>query len=180
LHGTLKDGNVAWFPDGYLNVCYNAVDRHAFQHPHKIAMIWEGDEPDQVRSISYQELLQKVSQIANALQSQGVKKGDVVTIYMPMIPELPMTMLACARLGAVHSVVFAGFSAEALASRVSAAQSKYLVTSDIGKRGGKTIQLKNIVNEARTKEGAENYLKTIFVWEHAVATRMDQDTPPPS
>lgn len=140
---SLSKGDVSWFQCGQLNVCYNAVDRHVLTggKGDQVAMIWEGDEPNEVRRITYTELLAKVSQIANALKSQGVQKGDVVTIYMPMIPELPVTMLACARIGAAHSIVFAGFSADALAARITAAQSAVVVTSVLGQRAGKTVPI---------------------------------------
>ena len=170
LEGNLQDGDVEWFGDGQLNVCYNAVDRHAQTNPDKIAMIWEGDEPDQVRRITYQELQDEVSQIAHALQNQGVQTGDVVTIYMPMIPQLPMTMLACARLGAVHSVVFAGFSADALAARVVAASSKFVVTANCGKRGTKNIPLLDIVSNAETKPGVDDVLEKVLVWDHGLCS----------
>ena len=163
----MEHGDVRWFSGGKLNIAYNAIDRHVINgRGDQVALLWEGDEPDQVRKITYNELLRRVSQIANALTQQGVKKGDVVTIYMPMIPDLPMTMLACARIGAVHSVVFAGFSAEALASRVMAANSETVVTADIGKRGGKTIQLKKIVDEARGKENSDSVIKRVLCFEH--------------
>lgn len=165
----MTNGDVKFFPGGKLNVCYNAIDRHAFANNGKggndVAMIWEGDEPTDTKSFTYNELLQKVSQIANALKSQGVKKGDKVTIYMPMIAELPMTMLACARIGAVHSVVFAGFSAEALGARISAAKSKFVVTADIGLRGTKRIPLKTIVDDAITKFDCEDIVKSVMVYE---------------
>lgn len=164
--GSLMDGDVTWFAGGKLNVCYNAIDRHVHsKHANDVAIIWEGDEPDDIRSLTYKELLGKVSQIANALKSQGVKKGDVVTIYMPMVPELAMTMLACARIGAVHSVVFAGFSSEALAARISAAQSKFVVTADIGLRGTKKIFLKDIVNEAVSKMDCDSIVQNVMVYE---------------
>ena len=166
LQGGLKHGDVAWFVGGKLNVCYNAIDRHVSGgKADDIALIWEGDEPDDIRKLTYAELLRKTSQIAHAMKSEGVRKGDVVTIYMPMIPELLMTMLACARLGAIHSVVFAGFSSEALAQRVSAAASKFVVTADVGRRAGKTIQLKNIVNDSRTKHDCEDLLEKVLVFE---------------
>lgn len=119
LSGDFEAGDIAWFAGGKLNVCYNAVDRHvAAGKGDQTAIVWEGDEPDDIRKITYLDLQRKVSQIANALKAMGVKKGDVVTLYMPMVPELAMTMLATARIGAVHSVVFAGFSSEALAQRI--------------------------------------------------------------
>ena len=169
LHGGFENGDVKFFPGGKLNICYNAIDRHVYANDGKggddIAMIWEGDEPNDTKTFTYNEVLQKVSKIANALKSQGVQKGDKVTIYMPMIAELPMTMLACARIGAVHSVVFAGFSAEALAARVSAAKSEFIVTADIGLRGTKRIPLKKIVDDAMTKIDCEEIVKKVMVYE---------------
>jgi acetyl-CoA synthetase len=165
LEGNLEDGNVRWFAGGKLNVAYNALDRHPKDN---LAMVWEGDEPDDIRRITYGEMLEKVSQIANALKAKGVQKGDVVTIYMPMIPELAMTMLACARIGAVHSVVFAGFSAEALGSRIKAAQSKCVVTADQGVRAGKKIGLKDIVDTAVEHIIADDGfhgVDNVLVWE---------------
>lgn len=162
LEGDLTQGDVRWFAGGKLNAAYNALDRH---NPDDLAIIWEGDEPDDVRKITFGEMLGKVSQIANALKAKGVKKGDVVTIYMPMIPELAMTMLACARIGAVHSVVFAGFSAEALASRVKAANCATVVTGDYGMRGGKKINLKGIVDNAMDLIEDKELVKNVLVWE---------------
>jgi acetyl-CoA synthetase len=166
LQGSLEQGNVAWFTGGKLNTAYNAIDRHVQAGKGaQTAILWEGDEPHDVRAVTYDALLAKVAQIANALRAQGVGKGDVVTIYMPMIPELAMTMLACARIGAVHSVVFAGFSAEALAQRVVAADSAVIVTADQGARGGKSIPLKNIVNDALTKMNTNDVVDKVLVWE---------------
>jgi acetyl-CoA synthetase len=180
LQGNFQDGDVSWFANGQLNVCYNAVDRHAQKTPDKTALLWEGDEPTQVRRITYQQLQDKVSQIAHALTAQGVQAGDVVTIYMPMIPELCMTMLACARLGAVHSVVFAGFSADALAARVVAANSHYIVTANQGKRGSKTIPLLDIVIAAQGKDGVDNVLEKVLVWDHGMASGGDATYHPPT
>lgn len=162
LEGDLTKGDVRWFAGGKLNAAYNALDRH---NPDDLAIIWEGDEPDDIRKITFGEILGKVSQIANALKAKGVKKGDVVTIYMPMIPELAMTMLACARIGAVHSVVFAGFSAEALASRVKAANCGTVVTGDYGMRGGKKINLKAIVDNAMDLIDDKELVNNVMVWE---------------
>jgi acetyl-CoA synthetase len=166
LSGSFEEGDVTWFAGGKLNVCHNAIDRHV--HAGKgdqVAMVWEGDEPSEVKRLTYSDLQRLVSRIAAALKSVGVGKGDVVTLYMPMVPELPATMLACARIGAMHSVVFAGFSSEALAQRIVAARSRVVVTADQGQRGGKPIPLKDIVNEARTKLGAENVIQNVLVWE---------------
>lgn len=160
---------MAWFLNGKLNACYNAVDRWC-QPPHNrgedVAIIWEGDEPSDVRKITFTELLHETSKIANALKAQGVKKGDVVTIYMPMIPEITMTMLACARIGAVHSVIFAGFSADAIAERISCSESKWVVTADGGKRGGRFLPLKQICDTAVAKDVCKGIVQKIFVFSH--------------
>lgn len=118
------------------------------------------------RHITYSELLTQTCKIANALKAQGVSKGDVVTIYMPMIPEVAMTMLACARIGAVHSVIFAGFSSDAIAERIYSSSSKWVVTSDVGKRGGRTLPLKKICDEAVEKEKCVGVVEKMFVFEH--------------
>lgn len=125
-------------------------------------------------------MLRQVSEIANALKTQGVKKGDVVTIYMPMIPQLPMTILACARIGAVHSVVFAGFSSEALSSRISASKSKYVVTADSGARGGKVIPLKKIVDDAIEKNDCKDIVKNVMVFERERSIASGTDATAPS
>ncbi|KAG2207200.1 hypothetical protein INT47_012253, partial [Mucor saturninus] len=147
-HGSFKEGDVAWFLEGELNVAYNCVDRHALATPDKIAIIHEGDEPDQVRKITYGELLRLVCQMANTLKNLGVRKGDNVAIYMPMIPEALIAMLACARIGAVHSVVFAGFSSDSLRDRIIDCSARVVITSDEGRRGGKNIATKRIVDDA--------------------------------
>ena len=173
LQGGLDHGDVAWFAGGKINACYNAIDRHVSSGTaNDLALIWEGDEPDDIRRLTYSELLRKTCQIANALKSQGVQKGDVVTIYMPMIPELLMTMLACARIGAVHSVVFAGFSSEALAQRISAASCRVVITADVGKRASKTVPLKTIVDDAVTKLDCGTLVQKVLVWErfHVVSS----------
>ena len=146
--GSFEHGDVSWFTNGQLNVSYNCVDRHALATPSKIAIIAEADEPGHHTYITYAELLHHVCRVANVLKKLGVKKGDRVCIYMPMIPEAAYAMLACARIGAVHSVVFAGFSADALRSRIVDAQCRIVITSDILSRGGKVIELKKIVQEA--------------------------------
>ncbi|GBC05605.1 hypothetical protein RclHR1_06310001 [Rhizophagus clarus] len=148
LYGGLEHGDVAWFREGELNASYNCVDRHAYVNPDKVAIIHEADEPGNSRSITYGELLHQVSRLANTLKSLGLKKGDTVAIYMPMVPEAAVAFLACARLGLIHSVVFAGFSSEALRSRIIDASSKLVITADEGRRGGKTIHTKKIVDVA--------------------------------
>lgn len=144
----LNKGQIAWFLEGQLNVCENCIDRHLEQRGDKTAILWEGDEPCQLRKISYRELHQGVCRMANVLKSKGLGKGDRIAIYMPMIPEAAMAMLACARIGAVHSVVFAGFSAEALRDRMNDASCKAVITADEGLRGKKVIPLKRTVDKA--------------------------------
>jgi len=146
--GGFTTGDIVWFPEGALNASYNCVDRWAFKHPNKTAIIYEGDEPDEGREITYAELLREVSSVANVLKSFGVKKGDTVSIYLPMTWQAVAAFLACARIGAIHSVVFAGFSAESLRDRVQDCRCRVLITSDEGKRGGKTIATKAIVDAA--------------------------------
>jgi acetyl-CoA synthetase len=147
-HGSFEKGDVAWFLEGELNVAYNCVDRHALANPDKVAIIHEGDEIDQVRKITYGELLREVCKMANVLKRLGVRKGDNIAVYMPMIPEAIISILACARVGAVHSVVFAGFSADSLRDRVVDASARVIITSDEGRRGGKNIATKRIVDDA--------------------------------
>ncbi|KAF9045038.1 hypothetical protein BJ165DRAFT_1474885 [Panaeolus papilionaceus] len=146
--GGFETGDIVWFPEGGLNASYNCVDRWAFRHPDKTAIIYEGDEPGEGREITYAELLREVSSVANVLKSFGVKKGDTVSIYLPMTWQAVAAFLACARIGAVHSVIFAGFSAESLRDRVNDCRSRVLITSDEGRRGGKTIATKAIVDAA--------------------------------
>ncbi len=142
------DVSIKWFEDGNLNVSYNCIDRHAKNNPDKVAIIWEGDDPNETKKITYKELLINVSKAANVLKKIGVKKGDRVTIYLTMIPELAYIMLACARIGAVHSIIFGGFSAESIAGRIKDCRSEYVVTADEGVRGGKTIPLKLTTDKA--------------------------------
>ncbi|KAF1808828.1 acetate--CoA ligase [Eremomyces bilateralis CBS 781.70] len=146
--GSLANGDNAWFLEGRLNASYNCVDRHAFATPDKPAIIYEADEPEEGRVLTYAELLREVSRLAYILRQMGVRKGDTVAIYLPMIPEAAIAFLACARIGAVHSVVFAGFSSDSLRDRIVDAQSKVVITTDEGKRGGKVIGTKKIVDEA--------------------------------
>ena len=150
-----SDVHIRWFYDGTLNVASNCLDRHLQKRGDKTAIIWEGDDPKHSESISYRQLYERVCQCANALKSLGVEKGDRVTIYLPMIPEIAVAMLACARIGAIHSVVFAGFSSEALGGRIADCDSTLVITADEGLRGGKRIPLKQTVDGALTIAGTE-------------------------
>jgi acetyl-CoA synthetase len=140
--------SIKWYEDGTLNASVNCLDRHLRTKADQTAIIWEGDDPSQSKHISYQELYEDVCRFSNVLKSNGVKKGDRVTLYLPMIPEAAVAMLACARIGAVHSVVFGGFSPDALAGRIADCDSTCIITSDEGVRGGKSIPLKQNVDEA--------------------------------
>jgi len=142
------DISIRWYEDGELNVCYNCVDRHLEKRADQVAIVWEGDDPGTDQHITYRELHEQVSKLANVYKSLGVGKGDRVVLYMPMIPEAAYAMLACARIGAVHSVVFAGFSPEALASRVQDCGAKLLITADEAPRGGRNTPLKANVDKA--------------------------------
>ncbi len=142
------DFGITWFEDGVLNVSANCLDRHLPARAHDVAIIWEGDDPSQQRRITYADLQAEVCHMANVLKGLGAKKGDRITIYMPMIPEAAMAMLACARIGAIHSIVFGGFSPEALAGRITDCDSAFLITADGGMRGGKLVQLKANVDAA--------------------------------
>jgi len=155
------DVNIKWYEDGKLNVSFNCIDRHVEKNPDKIAIIWEGDNPNDVKKITYKELLLNVSKAANVLKKIGVKKGDRVTLYLTMIPELAYIMLACARIGAVHSIIFGGFSAESIAGRIKDCESEYVVTADEGVRGGKTIPLKLTTDKAL--ESCPNVKKCLVI-----------------
>eukprot|EP01138_Halocafeteria_seosinensis_P001099 gb/GECG01001124.1/.p1 GENE.gb/GECG01001124.1/~~gb/GECG01001124.1/.p1 ORF type:complete len:656 (+),score=78.88 gb/GECG01001124.1/:1-1968(+) len=146
--GSFEEGDVHWFAEGQLNVCYNCVDRHIAERGDKVAIIHEGDEPGNVTKYTYKDLLREVSKVANVMKSYGVQKGDTVAIYMPMVPQVAFVILACARIGAIHSVVFAGFSSDSLRDRIRDAQSKWVFTCDEGRRGGKTIPLKQTTDKA--------------------------------
>ena len=142
---------IKWYEDGILNASYNCIDRHIEKNGDKVAILWEGDDPKDTKRITYKELLIEVCKFSNGLKSLGIKKGDRVTIYMPMIPEAAVAMLSCTRIGAIHSVVFGGFSPEALAGRLEDCNSKFIITSDEGVRGGKLIPLKRNVDDAISK-----------------------------
>ena len=143
--------DIKWFYDGTLNVAYNCIDRHLPKKANDTAIIFEGDDPNVSKNITYQELKDEVCKLANGLKEIGIKKGDRVTIYMPMVPHAVYSMLACARIGAIHSVVFGGFSAESLAGRILDCKSEYVITADQAIRGAKPIPLKQTTNEALTK-----------------------------
>ena len=142
---------IKWYEDGTLNASANCVDRHLKNKKDKTAIIWVGDNPKDIKKISYKQLYKEVSRAANGLKSLGIKKGDIVTIYLTMIPELAITMLACARIGAIHSIIFGGFSPDSIAGRINDCKSHYIITADEGVRGGKTISLKTITDEALMK-----------------------------
>ena len=152
---------IKWYEDGVLNVSYNCIDRHIEKSGDKVAILWEGDDPADTKKITYKELLIAVCRFSNGLKSLGINKGDRVTIYMPMIPEAAVAMLACTRIGAIHSVVFGGFSPEALAGRLEDCNSKFIITSDEGVRGGKIIPLKSNVDMAISK--VKDFEKCIVV-----------------
>jgi acetyl-CoA synthetase len=152
-NASFAPGNIAikWYEDGTLNVCANCVDRHLATRGDQVALIWEGDEPDMDLKITYRQLYERVCRFANVLKKQGAKKGDRITIYMPMIPEAIYAMLACARIGAVHSVVFGGFSPDSLANRIQDCDSNIVVTADEGVRGGRKVPLKANTDTALEK-----------------------------
>ena len=188
-----KDVHIRWFEDGTLNACYNCIDRHLEKRGDQTAIIWEGDDPNRDLHITYRELHQRVCRMANVLKKLGTKKGDRVTLYMPMIPEAAVAMLACARIGAVHSVVFGGFSPDALAGRIVGCESNILVTADEGLRGGKGIPLKKNVDAACERKGVMDVLESVLVirntgndvamhdgrdhWMHEVEADVSDDCP---
>lgn len=154
---------VEWFADGQLNVSANCLDRHLKEHPHKPAIIWEGDHPSRHKVISFESLHDEVCRFANVLKKRGIVKGDRVVLYMPMVPEAAIAMLACTRIGAVHCVVFGGFSPDSLASRIDDSQAKLVITADSGMRGGKPIPLKENVDAALDLDGTSSVKNVIVV-----------------
>jgi len=183
--------DIRWYEDGTLNVCANCVDRHLETRGDQVAILWEGDEPDMDLKITYRQLHERVCRFANVLKNLGIKKGDRVTIYLPMIPEAAYAMLACARIGAIHSVVFGGFSPDALAGRINDCDSNLVITADEGVRGGRTIPLKANTDKALDKTSTvENVLvvkrtnasidwnDSRDVWLHEQMEQVSADCPP--
>jgi len=162
------DFRIRWFGDGVLNVAYNCLDRHLETRGDETAIIWEGDEPTQSGGLTYRELHAEVCRMANVLKGLGVVKGDRVTLYLPMIPAAAVAMLACARIGAVHSVVFGGFSPDSLAGRIEDCGSKVVITADEGLRGGKRVPLKANVDAALERPGA-SVVETVLIVSHTNA-----------
>ncbi len=187
------DLHIRWFDDGELNVCYNCVDRHLDARGDEPAIIWEGDDPANDLTLTYRELHSRVCRFANALKAMGVAKGHRVTIYMPMIPEAAIAMLACTRIGAIHSVVFGGFSPEALAGRIIDCESTVVITADEGLRGGRKVPLKANVDKAAAIDGVTTLERVLVVkntggeidwtdardvWLHDAESSVDEDCPP--
>ncbi len=186
-----KDLHIRWFEGGKLNLTYNCIDRHLEKRADQVAIIWEGDDPNDDKNITYRELHEQVSKLANVLKNRGVKKGDRVCIYMPMIPEAGYAMLACARIGAVHSVVFGGFSPEALKGRILDSDCQIVITADEGVRGSKKIPLKANVDEAvqscpnlhtvltvKRTGGDIHWNEAHDVWYHDAMADASNDCPP--
>jgi acetyl-CoA synthetase len=185
------DVSIKWFEDGTLNASYNCVDRHLATRADQTAILWEGDDPGEHRHVSYSELHQNVCRLANVLKAKGVKKGDRVTIYLPMIPEAAYAMLACARIGAVHSVVFGGFSPESLIGRIQDCASTFVITSDEGLRGGRKVPMKANTDEAlqacpgvksvlvvRRTGGKIGWVDGRDLWYHDEMAKVSSDCPP--
>jgi len=185
------DVHIAWYEDGTLNASYNCIDRHLPLRAEQIAILWEGDDPGDDRRVTYRELHDAVCRFANVLKARGVKKGDRVTIYLPMIPEIAVAMLACARIGAIHSVVFGGFSPDSLAGRIGDCRSTVLITADEGRRGGRVVPLKRNADDAllqcpevreviivRHTGGAIDWVKGRDTWYHEACAGVLSDCPP--
>jgi acetyl-CoA synthetase len=177
VKNTSFTGNVSikWFEDGTLNACFNCVDRHLAKRSDQTAIIWEGDDPKDDKKITYKQLHADVQKFANVLKQQGVKKGDRVTIYMPMIPEAALSILACARIGAIHSVIFGGFSPDSIAGRIEDCKSTCVVTADEGLRGGRKIPLKANVDAACDKAGGVTSVIVVKRTNAAVAMKAGRD-----
>ncbi len=158
-----EDFRIRWFADGELNVSVNCLDRHLATRGDKTAILWEGDNPAEHEHVTYRDLYERTCRLANALRKQGVKKGDRVTIYLPMIPEAAVAMLACARIGAIHSIVFGGFSPDSLVSRIDDCQSTLVITSDESLRGGRIVPLKTNVDEALKNPATQSVQKVVVV-----------------
>lgn len=187
-----KPVSIKWYEGGQLNACYNCIDRHLPHNADRVAFFWEPDNPkDEALKITYQDLFEKVSRLANAMKDNGVKKGDRVTIYMPMVPEAVYSMLACARIGAVHSVVFGGFSPDSLATRIQDCDSEFMITADEGYRGGKIIPLKANADKAAEKcpglkkmlviqrtKGKVDWNPDRDIWYHEATAKASVDCPP--
>jgi acetyl-CoA synthetase len=187
------DFGIKWFEDGVLNVSYNCLDRHLAQRGDRVAIIWEGDDPSQTRQITYRELHRDVCRLANVLKGLGVAKGHRVTLYLPMIPEAAIAMLACTRIGAIHSIVFGGFSPEALAGRIQDCDSSVVITADAGMRGGKIVSLKanvdaalttcpsvkNIIVVGHVGNDIAMHARRDFWYDHALAMASDVCAPEP-
>jgi acetyl-CoA synthetase len=169
--GGFEHGDVAWFPNGKLNAAYNCVDRHVENGlGDKNAILWEGEHTHETRTLTYSELQREVHKMANALRRKGIRKGDCVCIYMPMIPEAIIAVLACAHIGAPHNVVFAGFSVEALHDRIVDGQCKLVITADESRRAKKVIPLKSMVDEALTRSG--HIVESVIVYQHTESDRV--------
>src|SRR5438270_9693080 len=152
------DVSIKWYEDGVTNVAYNCIDRHLAKRGDQVAILWEGDDPNEDKKITYRQLHDEVCRFANILRNRNVRKGDRVTIYLPMIPEAAYAMLACARIGAIHSVVFGGFSPDSLAGRIEDCGSKVVITADEGLRGGRKIPLKANTDAAIAKVGGVEHV----------------------
>jgi acetyl-CoA synthetase len=185
------DVSIRWYEDGTLNASYNCIDRHLANRGSQTAILWEGDDPGEDKRVTYRELHEQVCRLANALKAEGVKKGDRVTIYLPMIPEAAVAMLACARIGAIHSVVFGGFSPDSLAGRIEDCRSTVLITADEGLRGGRKVPLKRNADTAlrqcpevktvvvvKRTGGDIDWVRGRDLWYHEICAKAAPDCPP--